>query len=279
MVLKNILITGCSDNGIGSILGQVFHERGYHVFATARNPAKMTWLEGLHNVTPVELDITKPADIKAAVERVSKATRGKLDHLFNNAGRNHFMPVLDVELDVVRDLFESNYFGPLAVTQAFAPLLIKAKGQVSFITSISGYVNTPWMGLYASSKRAIEVVADTLRLELAPFGVTVLTVVTGGVKSSGQTYFDDLRLPEGSLYRGVENTIISRAKGGDGMPRMETMEYCRAVVDEIEKNKSGKFWCGEYAEIVRQGTTAVAVPLEVMDSQMIQGTGLDSWKS
>lgn len=125
MAPKTVLITGCSDNGIGSALGKVFHERGYHVFATARNPAKMSWLEGLDNVTPVKLDITKAADIKAAVETVTKATDGKLDHLINNAAKNHFMPVLDVEVDAVRDLFESNYFGPLSVTQAFAPLLIK----------------------------------------------------------------------------------------------------------------------------------------------------------
>ncbi|KAF2704076.1 NAD(P)-binding protein [Pleomassaria siparia CBS 279.74] len=278
MASKTVLITGCSDNGIGSALGKVLHARGYHIFATARNLAKMTWLEGLDNVTPIVLDITKPADIKTAVETVTKATDGKLDHLINNAARNHFMPVLDVPVDAVRNLFESNYFGPLSVTQAFAPLLIKAKGQVSFITSISGYVNTPWMGLYASSKRAIEVVADTLRLELAPLGVKVLTVVTGGVKSAGQTYFDDLKLPGGSLYKDVEEIIISRAKGADGMPRMDAAEYSKAVVDEIEKGISGKFWYGEFAEMVRQGTTAVAVPLEAMDSQMIQGTGLDTWK-
>jgi len=279
MALKTVLITGCSDNGIGSALGKTFQERGYHVFATARDTAKMAWTKGLDNVTPIVLDIKKPGDIKKAVETVSKATDGKLDFLVNNAARNHFMPVLDVEVDAVRDLFESNYFGPLSVTQAFAPLLIKAKGQVSFITSISGYVNTPWMGLYASSKRAIEVVADTLRLELAPLGVTVLAVVTGGVKSSGQTYFDDLKLPNGSLYKGIEDTIVARAKGGDGMPRMETLDYAKAVVDEMEKGKSGKFWYGEFAEMVRQGTTAVAVPLEAMDAQMTQGTGLDTWKS
>jgi 1-acylglycerone phosphate reductase len=87
----------------------------------------MTWTKGLKNVTQIVLDVKKPADIKNAVETVAKATNGKLDFLVNNAARNHFMPVLDVEVDAVRDLFESNYFGPLSVTQAFAPLLIKVK--------------------------------------------------------------------------------------------------------------------------------------------------------
>jgi 1-acylglycerone phosphate reductase len=122
---KTVLITGCSDNGIGSALGFEFHKRGYHVFATARNVSKMTWIKGLDNITPLELDVKKPSDIKNAVETVSKATDSKLDFLVNNAARNHFMPILDVEIDEVQDLFETNYFAPLAITQAFAPLLIK----------------------------------------------------------------------------------------------------------------------------------------------------------
>jgi 1-acylglycerone phosphate reductase len=96
--------------------------------------------------------------------------------------------------------------------------------------------------------------------------VTVLTVVTGGVKSAGQTYFEDLALPQGSLYKQVEDIIVSRAKGGDGMPRMDALEYAKAVVDEMEKEKSGKFWYGEYADMVKQSTTAVTVPLEAMAS-------------
>jgi len=113
MAPQTVLITGCSDNGIGSGLGKVFHERDYHVFATARNPAKMTWLEGLSNVTPITLDITKSDDIQAALEVVTKATGGQLDHLINNAARNHFMPVLDEDLDEARKLYEVNFSGPL----------------------------------------------------------------------------------------------------------------------------------------------------------------------
>ena len=132
---QTVLITGCSDNGLGSGLAKVFHAKGYHVFAAARNPAKMTWMEGLSNVTPLTLDITKKADIQAAVEVVTQTTGGQLDHLVNNAARNHFMPVLDEDLDAVRNLFEVNFIAPLAITQAFAPLLIKVimcRIQISF---------------------------------------------------------------------------------------------------------------------------------------------------
>lgn len=143
---ETVLITGCSDGGIGSALALVLQQRGLHVFATARDPSKMSDLKGLPNVTMLTLDVVKTDQINAAVELVTKETGGTLNYLVNNAGRNHFMPILDENLDVVRDLFEVNFYGPLAVTQAFAPLLIKAKGMAVYITSISGYINVPFMG-------------------------------------------------------------------------------------------------------------------------------------
>jgi NAD(P)-dependent dehydrogenase (short-subunit alcohol dehydrogenase family) len=90
--------------------------------------------------------VTQPDQIAAAVKAVSEKTGGTLDYLINNAGRNHFMPILDEDLNKTRAVFETNVWGPVAITQAFAPLLIKAKGQIVFTTSISGYVNVPWMG-------------------------------------------------------------------------------------------------------------------------------------
>jgi 1-acylglycerone phosphate reductase len=97
-------------------------------------------------VTLLKLDVVKSADIQAAVEIVTAHTGGTLDCLINNAGRNHFMPVLDEDLQTVRNLFEVNFIAPIALTQAFASLLIKAKGMAVYITSISGYVNVPYMG-------------------------------------------------------------------------------------------------------------------------------------
>lgn len=144
---KTVLITGCSDGGIGSALAIIFQKRGFYVFATARNPSKMKSLDGLSNVTLLALDVVKSDDIKAAVEAVTKHTGGTLDYLVSNAGRNHFMPILDEDLDKVRDLFEINFYGPIALTQAFAPLLIKAKGMAVYVTSISGYINVPYMGM------------------------------------------------------------------------------------------------------------------------------------
>lgn len=145
---KTVLITGCSNGGIGSALAKVFHQRGYHVFATARDTSKMSELSELSDLTQLTLDVIKSDDIKSVVEEVTKLTGGKLDCLINNAGRNHFMPILDEDLDVVKDLFQINFYGPLALTQAFAPLLIATKGVAVYITSVSGYLNIPYMGKY-----------------------------------------------------------------------------------------------------------------------------------
>ncbi|KAI0899782.1 putative hydroxybutyrate dehydrogenase [Annulohypoxylon nitens] len=272
---KTVLITGCSDGGIGSALATIFQKRGFHVFATARNPSKMRSLDGLSNVTLLTLDVVKSDDIKAAVEAVTKHTGGTLDYLVSNAGRNHFMPILDEDLDKVRDLFEINFYGPIALTQAFAPLLIKAKGMAVYVTSISGYINVPYMGTYAASKRSLELVAETLRLELAPFGVDVLEVVTGAVKTMGQTYFGDLKLPTESLYKSIEDTFISRAQGNDQLPRMDTMEYGTAVVDSITNRTTGRFWYGNNVEMIRMSTTATSIPQSALDAGFAMGTGLD----
>lgn len=110
----------------------------------------------------------------------------------------------------------------------------------------------------------MELVAETLRLELAPFGVGVLEIVTGAVKSQGQTYFGDFKLPAQSLYRVIEDTIAARAQGNDGMARMDTKEYASTVVDEIIKRSTGRFWYGNNADAVKMGTTAVAVPQSAM---------------
>ncbi|GAW16517.1 hypothetical protein ANO14919_059470 [Xylariales sp. No.14919] len=304
---KTVLITGCSDGGIGSALAATFQQRGYHVFATARDPSKMRDLEGLPNVTFLTLDIVKSDDIKAAVEAVAKYTGGTLDCVVSNAGRNHFMPILDEDLDVVRRLFEINFIGPIALTQAFAPLLIKAQGMAVYIASISGHLNIPYMGTYAASKASIEIVAETLRLELGPFGVGVLEVITGAVKSRGQTYFGDLKLPDQSvlsssspslqgvqaarrlsflgredmligyrLYKSIESTFVSRAQGNDGVPRTNTMEYANAVVDDVVKRTSGRVWYGSNADRVKMSTTATEVPQSAMDAGAVVGTGLDA---
>ncbi|KAJ3571856.1 hypothetical protein NPX13_g5236 [Xylaria arbuscula] len=271
---KTALITGCSDGGIGSALATTFQQRDFHVFATARDLSKMDDLKGLPHVTFLKLDVTNNGDIKAAVKAVTEHTGsdGTLDVLISNAGRNHFMPILDDNLDTVRNLFEINFLGPIALTQAFAPMLIKAKGMIGYIVSTSGHLNIPYMGTYSASKKSLEMVGETLRLEIAPFGVGVLEVVTGAVKSKGQTYFGDFSLPTQSS---IEPTIAIRAQGSDGLPRMDTFEYANAVTDDILARTAGRVWYGGFADRVKMSTTATVVPQSAMDAGAVMGTDLD----
>jgi hypothetical protein len=113
----------------------------------------------------------------------------------------------------------------------------------------------------------MEVIYETLRLEVAPFGVNVIEIVTGAVKSNGQKgHFDSYALPPDSLYKPIEGTIASRARGEDGVPRMDLEEYATAVVEDIVSRTAGKFWYGSNAEMVKMSTVAVGVPQSVVVS-------------
>jgi 1-acylglycerone phosphate reductase len=174
---KSVLITGCSAGGIGEGLAEAFHEKGYHVFATARTVSKISGsLANASNVTVLALDVSLPESIAAAAQSVSKATDGKLDVLINNAGRVMIMPGLDVSVDEARSLFDTNYWALLIMIQTFAPMLINARGYVINNTSISGVM--PFGGfisIYNSSKAAAILGSETWRLELAPLGVRTIT--------------------------------------------------------------------------------------------------------
>ncbi|KAF2656417.1 NAD(P)-binding protein [Lophiostoma macrostomum CBS 122681] len=270
-----VLITGCSDGGLGSVLALRFHELGYHVFATARDVSKMSKLAELANTTLLQLDVLVPEHTKSAVEAVTKETGGKLDYLVNMAGIGQFSPLLDENLDDVKRLFDIHVFAPLANTQAFSPLLIEAKGVAVFISSLAGHLHIPFLGSYAGAKIAIETMAETLRLEIAPFGVDVITIVTGAVKSMGHSHFEDHKLPEGSLYAAIASTVKDRAQGKDGIPRMEAEEYAQEVVQAIIEQRAGKFWYGQNADLVKDGTTNTAVSQVIGDAGMTMGTGLD----
>jgi 1-acylglycerone phosphate reductase len=143
---RSVLITGCSDGGAGSALAAEFQSRGFIVFATSRRLDTMSVIESLPNVKLLQFDITESADIRAAVEAVSRETGGSLNYLINCAARNYFMPLLDQDIEAAKELYNLNVWAPLAVTQAFAPLLIKAKGTITFITSLAGYLNVPYQG-------------------------------------------------------------------------------------------------------------------------------------
>ena len=141
------LVTGCSAGGIGAALCADLARRDFHVFATARDPAKIpSNLASLPRVTSLALDVTSPAALTAAVDTVRAETGGRLDVLVNNAGAVQVVPLLDADLAAAKRLYDVNVWGLLAATQAFAPMLVEARGAVVNIGSVSGTGCRPYMG-------------------------------------------------------------------------------------------------------------------------------------
>ena len=145
MATKSVLISGCSVGGIGSGLAEAFQKRGLQVFATARTASKMSHLENLPNVTLITLDVTSPSSITDALKVVEAKTGGALDYLVNNSGLGYVMPTLDLDIAQGKRLFDVNFWGALAVIQAFAPLVIAARGSIVNISSVGGHVSPPFM--------------------------------------------------------------------------------------------------------------------------------------
>lgn len=146
---KTVLITGCTTGGIGWAMAKVFHARGYYVFATVRggNASKALGLSELGDVEILDVEVTDTESIARAKEVVAKRTGGRLDVLVNNAGIEFVCPLLDLDIAEAKKLFDVNVWGPLAMVQAFAPLLVASKGIVSNQTSIAAVLPLVWSGM------------------------------------------------------------------------------------------------------------------------------------
>lgn len=193
---KVVLITGAS-SGIGFACAIEFAKHGYLVFAGARRLQPMQQLAA-HNVVPIQLDVSSASSLEAAKTEIMHTTgHAFLDVLFNNAGQSCTFPAIDVADDVLQQCFDVNLFGAVRATRIFSPLLINAKGTVGFTGSVTLFLSPPWLSVYNASKAALASYAATLRLELRPFDVTVIHIVTGGVATN---IADTRSLPRLSLY-------------------------------------------------------------------------------
>lgn len=178
-----VLVTGAS-RGIGRACVDELARRGLHVVAGVRRAEDAEALdrETSGRVTPVLLDVTDTAQVRAAATRVQDLLGGEpLRAVVNNAGTMLSGPLEHVSLDEVRRLLEVNVVGPLTVVQAFLPLLRASNGRIVNIGSTSGRHAGRFVGAYAASKAGMEALTSTLRLELADAGVAVCIVEPGAV--------------------------------------------------------------------------------------------------
>lgn len=181
-VPKAVLVTG-SSSGIGHRITERLAADGYFVYAGARKEEDLKALGLMKNVQAIRLDVTKPADIAAAVETVTKAGRG-LYGLVNNAGVVTVSDVLTTKPEEFDVVMAVNVAGPWYMTRAFAPLIISAKGRITNIGSLNGIISGEKVSAYAMSKHAMEAFTDSLAVEMAPFGVGVSIVDPGSYNSN-----------------------------------------------------------------------------------------------
>ena len=206
---KVILITGAS-SGIGREAAILLGKQGHRVYAGARRLDRMADLADLAGpagpaggVSAVEMDVSETDDNERAVNQVIDG-EGRIDVLINNAGFGLYGPIEDLSLDDARYQFEVNIFGLAHLTQLVLPhMRAQGSGRIVNVSSMVGRVYTPLAAWYDATKHALEGWSDCLRYETAPFGIQVVLIEPGAIK----TEFDDVRtaqlaqLPADSAYR------------------------------------------------------------------------------
>jgi NAD(P)-dependent dehydrogenase (short-subunit alcohol dehydrogenase family) len=189
--MQSVVITGAS-TGIGWATAKLLLDRGYRVFGSVRKPADAERLktEFGANFVPLLFDVTDEAAVLAAAREVRAALGGEtLFGLVNNAGIAVAGPVLELAADEFRRQMEVNVIGPIISTQAFGPLLgsdpsLKGpKGRIVMISSVAGKNGNPLTAPYAASKHAIEGLSESLRREMMLFGIDVIIIAPGPVKT------------------------------------------------------------------------------------------------
>jgi NAD(P)-dependent dehydrogenase (short-subunit alcohol dehydrogenase family) len=189
---------------------------GYTVFAGVRNSEDSRRLQSVHErIRPFLLDVRHEEQIAAAIDAIQRSSV-PLAAVVNNAGIAVAGPLEYLPLDDVRRQFDVNVFGALGVTQAALPLLRKTSGRIVFISSVSGQIAPPFIGPYAASKFALEALADSMRIELAPFGICVVVIQPGNVRTpiwaKGRSEKDALlaRMPAiaGTHYANVAGDLV-----------------------------------------------------------------------
>ncbi|KAJ3577845.1 hypothetical protein NPX13_g2719 [Xylaria arbuscula] len=230
---RTVLVTGCSAGGIGAAIALALSKRSHHVFVTARTVYKIpSDLSGLANVSVLPLDVTSSESVAEAAQAVSASGHG-LDVLINNAGAGYAMPVLDVDITKAQKLYDVNVWGPIRMVQGFSDLLIASRGRIVNMSTVGAILNTPWISTYSSSKAALTNFSETMRLELAPFGVTVVTVMVGVVDSHFHDNDRDFALPPASRYTPIEEIIAGWASGMSKPKGCTAVEFAESLIDDV----------------------------------------------
>jgi 1-acylglycerone phosphate reductase len=250
MSKRTVLITGCSDWGLGAALAISFHQAGPHVYATARDPSKMKQLQSL-SIETLTLDVLSESSIASCVSKLSN-----LDILVNNAGAGYNMPVSDISIPETKKLFDLNVWSYLSVMQAFLLLLLKSKGMIVNHTSGASVTAIPFQSVYDASKAAMAMFSNVQRLELQAFAIMVVELKTVVVRSNlikNIKEATNVSLPDDSIYEPARE-VVDRALRQDGFADtgMQADQWAMLIVqDLLRKNPPPVVWMGDQAWLIR----------------------------
>jgi NAD(P)-dependent dehydrogenase (short-subunit alcohol dehydrogenase family) len=242
MARKSVLITGCS-SGIGLSVAEGLKDRGYRVFATARQASDAARLAAA-GFESLQLDLADPASIKAAVDDILARTDNTLDALFNNGAYGQPGAVEDLSREVLREQFETNLFGWHELTNLLLPVMRRqGHGRIIQNSSVLGLVALRYRGAYNASKYALEGLTDTLRLELAGSGIHVSLIEPGPIASrfrenAFKAYQRNIN-PEGSPHQDMYRRMEARlTKPGPAVPfTLPAEAVLKKVIHALESRR------------------------------------------
>ncbi|KAG8082139.1 hypothetical protein GUJ93_ZPchr0014g47239 [Zizania palustris] len=248
-----VLVTGCSEGGIGHAMARAFAGAGCAVVATARSRASMRDLHGDERFLLLELDVRSDESVRRAVED-AVGEHGRVDVLVNNAGVHLVAPLAEVPMDSFHEVFDTNVYGAMRLIQAVIPQMIqRKKGTIVNVGSIAALAPGPWAGAYSASKAALHALSDTLRLELRSFGINVMTVAPGGTKSnlgsSSASKYDQIH--DWKYYKKYDESLRARtdiSQGPGSTPAEELAERVVALV--LKRNPPAWFAYGQFSAIL-----------------------------
>jgi NAD(P)-dependent dehydrogenase (short-subunit alcohol dehydrogenase family) len=211
---KVALVTG-SSSGIGLETALALAREGYHTYASMRDTKKSKALleKSQENISIIELDVDRPESIRSVISKIMKEKQ-RVDVLVNNAGYGIFGCLEDLTIDELKAQFETNFFAIARLIQEVAPIMRKQKsGTIVNISSVAGKIGFPGTPAYISSKFALEGLSECLRYELGPFGVNIIIIEPGVIKTN---FFDSMKMPKNakpdSPYQEITHKVVSGIK-------------------------------------------------------------------
>jgi len=242
MEKKTIFITGCS-TGIGYTTAVELKKRGYRVICSARKETDVSNLQNKGFET-LQLDLSESASIQLAVKQLIELTGGKIDGLFNNGAYGQPGAVEDLSRDVLREQFETNFFGTHELTNLIIPLMRKqGHGRIIYNSSILGFVAMRYRGAYNASKFALEGLVDTMRIELFDTNIKLCLIepgpITSNFRKNAFAMYQKNIDPEISFHKDTYRAMEERLqKEGPAVPfTLPAVAVAEKVIHALESKK------------------------------------------